>query len=413
MKKYFIGVLAALMLFAFTACEPQVTGWPTSKNVSYLTIEQVKDFVVGETATDDGFNVIIHYTDDTVSDPIPGVAKVGKEIDEKTPVTASITFSGDANATEAIPTTVEFKTVTGLSVNGYDVNNQDSTKTATVTLSYDSGSKTFAYGDIDLQVETWVDGEEKLTPVEGDVVTLYVTGYKFDGATYEDIPQNVAIGTYTHSEKTFIPSDLVVEYTYTVADSSPAVTYTSAPYAGDGYTYAVYYVDANGKKATSGEYAAALDSTDDYIVKNGATAPAAKEKTVGIKATDIVTIVDKKFGFEAEIQIPAGKNYIASAGTASLKTDEGEDARVFEPGQTLNASWFQVEANYAVDPNEKETEYFTKVSLVDDKVPAGLEASDTFSVTLAVYIGRNADEYKQVKVSGLQIDPEYVAPDAE
>ena len=63
MKKVFIGVLAALMLFAFTACEPQTIAWPTDKDVSYLEIVQVKDFVYGEIPTKDGFNVIIHYTD--------------------------------------------------------------------------------------------------------------------------------------------------------------------------------------------------------------------------------------------------------------------------------------------------------------------------------------------------------------
>ena len=130
MKKVFIGVLAALMLFAFTACEPQTITWPSSKDVSYLTIEQVKDYIEGEKATDDGFNVVIHYTDETVSEPISGVAKVGTKTDAGYPVTAEITFSGDTQATKAISTLVEFKPVTGISVSGYDYTDENSAKKA-------------------------------------------------------------------------------------------------------------------------------------------------------------------------------------------------------------------------------------------------------------------------------------------
>ena len=198
MKKYFIGVLAALMLFAFTACEPQTITWPSSKDVSYLTIEQVKDYIEGETATDDGFNVVIHYTDETVSDPISGVAKVGTKTDAGYPVTAEITFSGDTQATKAISTLVEFKPVTGISVSGLDYNDENSAKKATVTLSYEDGTKTYAYEKIEFETKLYVNNEEKETPVAGDVVTVYATAYTIENGTGKvDLSDEISIGTYT------------------------------------------------------------------------------------------------------------------------------------------------------------------------------------------------------------------------
>ena len=61
MKKYFIGVLAALMLFAFTACDNSV---PTVSynDVSYVEVEQVKSFLEGDAATEDGFQIVVNYT---------------------------------------------------------------------------------------------------------------------------------------------------------------------------------------------------------------------------------------------------------------------------------------------------------------------------------------------------------------
>ena len=198
MKKVFIGVLAALMLFAFTACEPQTITWPSSKDVSYLTIEQVKDYIEGEKATDDGFNVVIHYTDETVSEPISGVAKVGTKTDAGYPVTAEITFSGDTQATKAISTLVEFKPVTGISVSGYDYTDENSAKKATVTLSYDGGTKTYAYEKIDFDTKAYVNNEEKETPVAGDVVTVYATAYTINEGTGKvNLSDEISIGTYT------------------------------------------------------------------------------------------------------------------------------------------------------------------------------------------------------------------------
>ena len=46
MKKVFIGVLAALMLFAFTACEQQIPNMLPDE-VSYIEVNQLNPVLVG------------------------------------------------------------------------------------------------------------------------------------------------------------------------------------------------------------------------------------------------------------------------------------------------------------------------------------------------------------------------------
>ena len=59
-KSILVMVLAALMLFSFTACEQQM---PTYKEVSYISLSQAKDILKGQTFTGDMVNITVHYTD--------------------------------------------------------------------------------------------------------------------------------------------------------------------------------------------------------------------------------------------------------------------------------------------------------------------------------------------------------------
>ena len=399
MKKVFIGVLTALMLFAFTACEPQVTTWPTSKNVSYLTIEQVKDFVVGETATDDGFNVIIHYTDDTVSDPIPGVAEVGTASEGKTPVTASIKFSGDENATEAIPTTVEFKTVTGLSVNGYDVNNQDSTKTATVTLSYDGGSKTYSASDISLEIEKWVNGEKKDSPAVNDVVTVYVTGYKFTGATYEDIPEKVALGTYTQQDVTVTLDKITVE------QAKDNEVFIISNYADDTdtvadveYVVTGHYSDGTTKILSSDTLPEApedIDANTDY----GWTFKI-REYTATVKLSQVsnktMTVIATKGNVtkSGSLQFKVTEDY-PTAVTASVALDNEDEAVQARIGAAISPSLFTYKVTgwasgceYDTEGDKTNDKFTSSAFSADGYVPVGTTDGATFTdftLTLTAY----------------------------
>ena len=180
MKKYFIGVLAALMLFAFTACEPQVATWPTTKDVSYLTIEQVKDFVKGETASKDGFNLIIHYTDNT-TEAVPGAVNV----EGNYKATSALAFKNGEDAVPAVELIVDFEPVTSVAISGVtsatiadDVTLDDLKDivaaiknenlviegTPVITLSYEGGTREFSLDDLadgtfDVVLSLWKDGE--------------------------------------------------------------------------------------------------------------------------------------------------------------------------------------------------------------------------------------------------------------
>lgn len=72
MKKVFIGVLAALMLFAFTACEQSM---PSYKQVEYVTLDQTQEFIKGQPLSAEAFSVTVHYLDGS-QDVFPGVGRV-------------------------------------------------------------------------------------------------------------------------------------------------------------------------------------------------------------------------------------------------------------------------------------------------------------------------------------------------
>lgn len=102
MKKVFIGVLAVMMLVAFTACEQPTIKYPA--NVSYITIEQTGDFVEGQTFKASNFAVYAHDTngDSTI---VPGANVTLKDGNASTELVAgksytaqaSLKVAGDAN----------------------------------------------------------------------------------------------------------------------------------------------------------------------------------------------------------------------------------------------------------------------------------------------------------------------------
>ena len=70
MKKVFIGVLAALMLFAFTACENSTPNTPLyGKSVMAVTLTEQPDYIVGyDTIKPEDLNVRVTYNDNSYTD---------------------------------------------------------------------------------------------------------------------------------------------------------------------------------------------------------------------------------------------------------------------------------------------------------------------------------------------------------
>ena len=102
-KSILIGVLAALMLFAFVACEQQI---PTYKVPTGLSISTAKtNYIVGETLDTSAFTGTVRYSDGS-SDTLAGSelslsvpAQDGKIVANANKVTA--TYGAGENAVEA------------------------------------------------------------------------------------------------------------------------------------------------------------------------------------------------------------------------------------------------------------------------------------------------------------------------
>ena len=234
MKKVFIGVLAALMLFAFTACEPQTIAWPTDKDVSYLEIVQVKDFVYGEIPTKDGFNVIIHYTDGDPETVNGAVSITPTPSNGEYKVESQFDFDTD---TKTVPTigveTVKFETVTNVAITGvsnvtvvekttlsaiHDISTAVEKKVLSFsgepvfTLSYEGGERSFTLADEKAGKFDYV-----LNVYEGTSTTPMATSATFEkGKTY-----TVKVASYELADgKPYAVTNSTVDFTITV---TPAV----------------------------------------------------------------------------------------------------------------------------------------------------------------------------------------------
>ena len=76
-KSILIGVLAALMLFAFTACEPQVvdlTGG--NRTAEFVVVTQNTPFIEGQPFAAENFDVAIYYSDGGEPQVLPGTGLV-------------------------------------------------------------------------------------------------------------------------------------------------------------------------------------------------------------------------------------------------------------------------------------------------------------------------------------------------
>ena len=206
MKKVFIGVLAALMLFAFTACDNSV---PTVSidGVAYVEVEQVKNYLEGENATEDGFQIVVNYT---VGSPKIIAGNAGNiDIAGDVASVKGIQFY-DANGKEvpAVGTSVTYTPVTSVSVNVSSIEIEEGSKLedgfgivdpavladATFTLSGDGVSKTYTFMDvatkkIDVVLSLWNENEMLATSTaveKGETYTVTLDKYDIlnDGETH-------------------------------------------------------------------------------------------------------------------------------------------------------------------------------------------------------------------------------------
>ena len=424
-KSILIGVLAALMLFAFTACEPQTVTWPTTKDVSYLSIEQVKSFVKGEVATDDGFNAVIHYTDGT-TEVAPGIAEV--QNDNET-VKAAITFSGDANPTTAKDYKIQFDTVTDISITGasnvqivagtklsaiHDITTAVKNKVLSFsgdpvfTLTSENGTKSFTLADevagkFDYQLSVFED--DSTTPMtaesifaKGKTYSVKVTGYELEDETMYtvDFATDMKISVVDAADPATVDS---IKVYYTVNDGTTViadkVTTLSALYTGDTVEISVYEVDSDNKEKLTEGTVTAINETTKYgqsglTFEDGKASVTVATRTNTVSSTAVGT-VQVKIGdkyFTAPYSVAAGANYISvvSVDEKAQKTVKANE-NLYTTGDN---SAITVSVTYKDDQNRPSNPLDgVNSTLSPNVVPSSLTAGSTFTtICTTTYTGR-------------------------
>ena len=219
MKKVFIGVLAALMLFAFTACEQSM---PSYKQVEYVTLDQTQAFIEGQPLTAEAFSVTVHYLDGS-QDVFPGIGRV----------TFADSTSANASAVSTAESGVYAKaTVAGESdIIGIKVV-EPTAFTATVTAkdvtrTYEQVGSTDGYAPKEVTVNFTVTGAT-LTGEENASWTLTAT----EAATKIKVPndvkltseEQVEVGTVSKEVTLSLKDNESIEYTTTVSVNVKANT---------------------------------------------------------------------------------------------------------------------------------------------------------------------------------------------
>ena len=365
MKKVFIGVLAALMLFAFTACEQQM---PTYREVSYITISQTGDFVTDQDFDASKFQVNVYGTDGNVT-----------TLEGNGLVTPVMTTEDPAEWTYEVKATVAGKeakyTVTPYTIEGWQVNGLPSlevyksgsdivvaataagTYTISVNAVYDGG-KTMSFGSQKVEL--------KAADLVFDELTIKETSVTV-GTVYDVYAGDVKVATATGVAAPTTPEQVFSKYVFTI--TNPAEN----QYFGDTYSWRVQAVDAEGEQLSKGGYYSSSTFANNFTVLT---------KTVGGKAAEDLTI-PTTYGAEEVVitaiqttagandrpvitmTFPAGPNYVASV-TGFAFADGVTKAQV--EGLKIAPSQLKVNFTPADTTDTKLTYDTSKIQIVDQKL---------------------------------------------
>ena len=163
-KTILVGVLAAMMLFAFTACEQSM---PTYKNADYLTVSQIAPFIEGQEFDAANFEVTVHYTDGSTS-TVTGngiVTLSGTLSTTNNKVTAKVgTLTADYTATVISKDECEITDVVFNKTTASVELDEDATATVGITSQLNGiKSVTYTYGEVSYVDENPVAADFDLT----------------------------------------------------------------------------------------------------------------------------------------------------------------------------------------------------------------------------------------------------------
>ena len=388
MKKVFIGVIAALMLFAFTACEQP--GLTLPANVDYITVVQTKDFVAGDKFNAANFTVYAHDTNGG-NTPVSGVqiTAVNEENTTVTTVDAGNTYT--ATATLKVATSEKDLTAsctfTAFALESYSISgmpslvayvdtkeNQDryvravpadytakldSVKVSAVYENGDTREKNFADISDDLYV---TDAERKLITAEDFVVdsTYYLSvwtpgdDYDANAAYLTDVTVKAVAEAPAAPVAKFAGYEL--EFTGEAWVGEDAVWNLYETYTANGTTV------KNPTAVLSSEDVAeswddcgfAVISVDDGDSSNNAANNDAYSSTYTLfeQSVKIISKTEPSKGVYT-IEIPRGENYITAL---PARDDVHFDSKVTTLSGNMTASQLAIEVEWAKNRTENGTD---------------------------------------------------------
>ena len=431
MKKcILIGALAALMLFAFTACEQP--GLTLPANVDYITVVQTKDFVDGDKFSAANFTVYAHDTNGG-NTPVNG-AKV--EIDETEATGGDKLTDGKvesgknyvAKATLKVAGSAETITLdascsfTAYALESYEVSGMPSLVAYVATKGesdpnagdkYVQAVPTAAYDEKSVKVNgVYANGETRalsVADIEGD---LYVTD-----ANRTLITADTFVAGSTYYLSVWATSDIEEDYVATSAkltnitvlavEEAPVVpekkfagydlVFTGEAWFGQNANWALYEKYTVGGKTTRDQNPIleasdvtkswnscgfAVISIDDGDSSNAAANNDAYSSTYTLfkQSVKIISKTEPSKGVYT-IEIPRGENYITALPEAD---DVHFDSKVTALSGNMTTSQLAIEVEWAKNRTTTGTdpEYLSSgYSIVDQKYDS---ASGTWTALISV-----------------------------
>ena len=410
MKKcILIGALAALMLFAFTACEQP--GLTLPANVDYITVVQTKDFVDGDKFNAANFTVYAHDTNGG-NTPVNG-AKVeidptGEALAAGNTVEAGTTYTVKATlnvATSDNPLTAT-QTFTAYALESYEVNGMPSLVAFVVTTEEDTQYVKAAPSDSSVTEDSvlksvkvsgvYANGETRELSAADIKDNLYVTdaeGNKIAAAAFTvGTTYYLSVGTGTDAKLTNITVLAVEEAPQPEKDNQTGIEVTVSEKN--------YLGQSTGVKAV-----ATYSNKDDVDITASLSNYVIVETSSGNKVVDSLPsefdasshtyrITDPTNTYKTTITIPAGKNYYVydadgdsvTVEAASLKNDE-----TYKFGQAISGS--NVKVTISTGNTETESDGTTLKYAVADSIQK-VELVGVTNIPTSEALGTGVTEFK-------------------
>ena len=383
-KSILIGVLAALMLFAFTACEAQVPNLPVQggKDIANITVTSTTVYA-GEVYSDSVPAVVsIVYKDGTTTDNV-AVQLTVTGTDKK--ATAGSNFGTVAyeglkdSSGKAVNWTVEYQAIAVTDANvtvdeddlevAYTALSSDSTITGDVTLVFADGNTIEKKG----QTLSWnAETADKITAVEYTVPATLTGAEEIVKSFDLTITGKTAPVVATWSQK---------------ADAQGA-----KHYFGETVEFAVEGKDSESKlveTVTQSDFTSKFTVTS-IVEKISSTETkdlTAIPTTYGLNEITVKAYSNDNPFLSVTVTIPAGDDYVANvtADTIYIPTAIAAEASVTETSFTIYAA-------YASGETKNYTRGTSDYNWSIIKAPAKAPAEGTFDVTFAYKYGKGGTQ---------------------